>query len=201
MVTTLVTASTILPVSLADAKTHLRVSSTTEDSYITGLIWVATEEVQKYTRRKLLRQTWKYYLDDWPCSDRFQLPYGQLKSITSVTYLGTTGNSNTLAAGNYIADTYSDPGRVVLQSSGSWPSGSLYPSNPIAVQYVCGYSTSSTGLPKSLSHALKICITDLYENRQGTIISVGHIVSRETMQCMETLLWNYRLYGINGNGW
>ena len=52
-----VTAPGVEPVSVTEAKAHLRVSGSSEDTYIGALIKVATEHAESYLNRRLVQQT------------------------------------------------------------------------------------------------------------------------------------------------
>lgn len=56
------------PISLIEAKTHLRVDSdfTTDDNLIRGLIVAARQEAEQICRRSLITQTWKLAIDQFP---------------------------------------------------------------------------------------------------------------------------------------
>jgi uncharacterized phiE125 gp8 family phage protein len=72
-----------------------------------------------------------------------------------------------MSTDDYIVDTNSEPGRIVLPYDGSWPSDTLYPVNPINIEYVAGYGTS-TNVPKTIKQAMKLIVGDLYENRENS---------------------------------
>ena len=124
----------------------------------------------------------------------FSKAFGQLKSAVApiVTYIDSDGDTNTFAAADYIVDTDSEPGRIVLDYGEVWPSGVLYPSNPIIVEYVCGYGDDGSDVPAGIRHAMKLIISDMYEKRET--ILVGTIMSHSRIA--ENLLWPYRLRGL-----
>lgn len=66
MATKRVTPPAIEPVTLDEAKAHLRVDINAEDSLITRLISDAREWVERFLRRSLITQTWALYLDAFP---------------------------------------------------------------------------------------------------------------------------------------
>ncbi len=66
MALTLFTPPTAEPVSLEEAKRHLRVDGNDEDVDILGLITAAREQAERHTRRQLLTATWDLKLDRFP---------------------------------------------------------------------------------------------------------------------------------------
>lgn len=171
------TAPTVEPVTVADAKTHLRITHDDEDALIAGLIKAATAWAEHETGRALVQQTLLYTLDDWPAGDFIVLPKPPLRSVTSVKWLTTAGVETTLTAStDYVADTGSEPGRVCLPYNGSWPSSSLYPIRPIRVTYVAGYAPTTgtpvdyrANIPQAIKQAILLRVGDLYELREGLV--------------------------------
>jgi uncharacterized phiE125 gp8 family phage protein len=157
----LVTPPANLPITLGEAKAHLRIESTftDDDAYIRSLIFSATTQVESITRRKLVTQTWKSFYDDWP--KRWELPFGQLQSVTSVTYVGSDDVVNTdfNEGDEWTADTDSDPGRIVLKYGETYPGGSLATENPIYVEFVAGYGSHSTQTITAATNASPIVVT------------------------------------------
>jgi uncharacterized phiE125 gp8 family phage protein len=168
------TAPTQLPITLEDAKEHLSIYDENDDGYVNLLIAAATDMVEQITMRRLFTQTWIAYFDKWPTTDYIRLPFGQLQSVTSVKYLDSDQAVNTMTASEYTVDTTSEPGRVVLNYGESWPTETLHTSNPIYIEFVCGY-TSEELIPQRIQHAIKLKIADMWENRESVV--VGTIVS------------------------
>jgi uncharacterized phiE125 gp8 family phage protein len=194
MKTSLVTAPAAEPVSLADAKLHLRIETayTADDTYITALLSLAREYVELVTNRKLITQTWKYYPEDWPCRDYIDVPHGKLQSVTSVVYYDSDGTATTMPSSDYIVESATDPGRIVLAYGESWPSATLYPSNPIHIQFVCGYGLAGSTVPTPIIQAIKIMVSDMYEQRESAI--VGRSVTMTKV--IDNLLFPYRLWNF-----
>lgn len=186
----LVTGPASEPVSLDEAKSQLRVDGNDENDFITGLITAAREHVEQVSRRSLMPQTWRLSLDAWPCSDEIELPKPPLQSVTSVIYKDTVGAQTPLSTSAYIADSDSEPGRVVLAYGQSWPSGTLYPANPIQITYVAGYSNADA-VPAWAKQALKLIIGHWYENREDTI--AGTIIKGIPLGA-DSLIWLNRAY-------
>jgi hypothetical protein len=60
-------------------------------------------------------------------------------------------------------------GRVVLPYGGSWPSVTLFPSNPIIIRFTCGWTTA-TLVPYKIKAAIKMIAAKLYESRGEDIL-------------------------------
>lgn len=171
---TLVTGPVKKPVSLKEAKEHLQVDVgwTDDDSFIKSLIAVATKKAEGYLRRKLITQTWKVFMDSWPHGDII-LPFGQLQSVTHVKYTDTDGDqAEWTAATYYEVDTDSEPGRITLRYGQAYPSAALAPKNPIEIQFVCGYGLLGSSVDERIVHAMKLMISDMYENREDVVVGM-----------------------------
>lgn len=150
-------------------------ADTTEDDLLTSLIQAAREHVENITRRALLTQTWYAYLDEFPADlDFIRLPYGNLASVTSVKYKDSDGTETTMTVTtDYLVETNGEQcGRIVLPYGVSWPSVTLYPSNPITIEFVCGW-TAAASIKASIVAALKLILADLWTNREGAILRPG----------------------------
>jgi uncharacterized phiE125 gp8 family phage protein len=138
-----------------------------EDTWLNDAIATAREHIEDITRRALLTQAWYYYLDSFPDKDFIRLPFGNLQSVTSVKYKDSDGTEHAMTVTDYIVETNGEGcGRIVLPYGISWPSVSLYPSNPITIEFVCGW-TAAASIPKKIRHALLMICADLYENREA----------------------------------
>jgi len=185
----LVTAPAAEPITLAEAKVHLRVDITDDDSLITALIVTARQHVEAITRRALITQTWDLTLDAWPDGDTILVPLPPLQSVTSVTYKDSAGTVYTMPVTDYIVDKVEEPGRIVLAYGKTWPSATLYPAGAITVRFAAGYG-DATKVPQAIKQAMLLLIGQWYESRET--ISIGNIVN-ELPFTVEALLWPYRV--------
>ena len=168
----IVTAPAAEPVSLTEAKLHLRVDHATEDDLITSLITLAREEIERMTDVMLITQTWDWSMDAF-FTDEIKVPLWPLASVSSIKYLDEDSNESTIAAANYAVDAASRPGRIAWKSSYSFPAVELYPVNAVTVRMVVGFGTAGTNVPKRFIQALKLLIGHFYENREAVYSSVG----------------------------
>lgn len=158
------------PISLEEAKSHLRVDSSADDTYITGLISAATDYVERLTNRALVSQTIEFTTT--ALNTEIVLPRAPATSLTSVSYVDSDGNTQTVNSGVYGLDTTATPSRIRLKHDQSLPSVSLETVNPVTVEYVAGYATAS-GVPEPLRAAVKMFVSHLYENREPMLIGTS----------------------------
>jgi uncharacterized phiE125 gp8 family phage protein len=187
MILTLVTAPAIEPITLQEAKDHMRVDHAYDDALIEPLITAAREMVESITRRALITQTWDYYLDTFP--NVLRLPMSPLQSISSITYTDVDGASQTLSSAVYVVDSDHEPGRVYEGYSQSWPSTQSI-RKAVKVRYVAGYGDAAVDVPMPIRQAMLLIIGHLYENREPYI--TGTTISKSPMAA-ESLLGPYRV--------
>lgn len=178
-------ASTV--VSLAEAKTFLRIDSDydDDDAYIISLIDVATSVVEEFTRRRLISQTFNIFYDEFP--SYIDLQIGEVASVTHIKYYDTSNSLQTLAASNYDVDTKIRPGRIYESENGDFPDTFERP-NAVEVEFVVGATAGE--VPAPIKQAMFIVIGRYYENRQDVV--TGTIAS-ELPLMVNHLLTPYRL--------
>jgi len=165
------TAAADTPVTLTEAKAHLRYDLTTEDTLITTLIKVATEYAEKRLSRALITQTWDLYLEDFPAEDTIILPFPPLQTISHVKYYDKNNILQTWASSNYDVDSIREPGRIVQSATGAGYPNTYDRPNAVNIRFVVGYGAASTNVPETIRAGIKLLISHLFENREG--ITVG----------------------------
>ncbi len=170
---TVIVAPSEEPIGLPEAKSRLRVDGTDDDNDITEMIVAAREYCEKWQGKTYFTTTLEKTWDCWPWCNSIELPRATpLQSVTSVIYKDQAGNATTWPADQYIVDTDSTPGRILLAYGCSWPSGILYPANGIRIRYVAGHGAQSPPVPFSsaVRQAIFWIINHLYENREAATI-------------------------------
>jgi uncharacterized phiE125 gp8 family phage protein len=156
-------------------------ATTAEDDALTAILYASIEHIQDITGRKLLTQTWDYYLQEWPDKDFIKVPFGNLQNTTGVepvvSWKGTDGTETTLTVTtDYLVETNGEwIGKIVLPYGGSWPSGSLYPSNPIKIRFTCGW-TAAADVPYLLKSAILLWAENLHQHG-GRSADLGGLVN------------------------
>lgn len=149
----LVTAPSSLPVSLAEAKAHLRVDHSDDDDLIEGLVAAAVSHFDGRTGilgRALEAQTWEMVLDAFPAS--IVLPLEPVVSVTSVTFADADGADQVIAVEGYTLR-----GATISPVAG-WP----VTTGSIRIRWVAG-----TGCPPAMRHAIKLLVGHWYVHREA----------------------------------
>lgn len=137
----LVSGPRALPISLTQAKAHLKVDVTDDDVLISGLIRAVTNDVQNELWRQLVTATFDDKRDQFPAC--WELPRSPLRKIEHVKYLDDDGDEQTLGSSIYRVDAFSEPGRLVLDYAQTWPN--TYPViNAVTARFIGGYATPFT---------------------------------------------------------
>tara|TARA_R100000655_G_scaffold83884_1_gene123489 strand:+ start:1042 stop:1704 length:663 start_codon:yes stop_codon:yes gene_type:complete len=185
---TISTAWSETAITLAEAKTHLRIDGSEDDTYLNALISTAQFTAEKYTGRAITNQTLKLGLDGLPYADDNKyypegfftapdinrslgyivLPRPPLVSVTHFKYYDEDNTATTFATSNYHVDTQTEPGRLVLKRGKTFPSASdLRTANAYEITYVAGYGSSRDDVPTPIKQAIKLLVAHLFENREA----------------------------------
>lgn len=157
----LLTPPAVEPVTLAEMKDYLRISSASEDDLLTGLIATARETVEKLTGTALVSQSWRLYLDDWPQQGIVRIPCYPIALIAAVTAYGPEGDPTVIDAGDIFLDASLRPARLYLAS----PAIALRPMNGMEIDFVAGFGEAGTDVPDGLRRAIKVLVAHCYEFR------------------------------------
>ncbi|MFA5433133.1 MAG: head-tail connector protein [Candidatus Paceibacterota bacterium] len=191
----LITAATTEPISLTEAKAHLRVTSTDEDTLIGAIIKAARQSAESMTRRSLASQVFEIALDDFP-EEEIILPMPPVESITSIKYKNSDGVETTWDSAKYVFYN-SEPAKIIPAYGEVFPSFTPYPAGAVKVRFIAGYKTSgadvSLVMPEAIKQALLLLIGSFYENRED-LLSKGHI-PKSLPFGVDALLYPYRIWG------
>jgi uncharacterized phiE125 gp8 family phage protein len=177
------------PITLTEAKTHLNVSGSHDDTYITSLITAARRAVERYLNRALVTQQWKVYYSNW-CNE-MAVPFGKLQSVQTVKYYDTGGTFQTLTASTfYWVVTTSEPGKIVRKYDANFPELQYGRPDSIEIAFTCGFG-SGDSVPDDIKHAIKLLIANYYEHRGDVVIGA---VANKIPSHVSDLLHSYKLY-------
>jgi uncharacterized phiE125 gp8 family phage protein len=153
------------PITLDEAKAHLRILTSDDDEYITALIETAREYCEEYTGRALITQTIEAFVDEAPPA-AITLPKPPLQTVASVVFTAEDGTETTAPATDYHVDANGFYGVITLKSGKSWPSPTLLPSSGIKITYDAGYGDDETDVPRRIRQAMLLLIGHWYEHRE-----------------------------------
>lgn len=159
-----ITAPAAFPVTLADAKAHLRVDHSDSDAMITAYLEAATVHLDGYggvLGRALINQEWRQDFDGFCRILRLPLPN---VSAAAVTYDDADGVEQTVSSGSFriLSDHLSS--YVAASLDTVWPSARL-DAGSVRVTFTAGYGAAPADVPASLRSAILLMVGDLYENR------------------------------------
>src|SRR3546814_312813 len=149
------------PVSLAEAKAHLRV--TDDDPYISDLsayVTAARKHVEALLNASIVTQTRTLELDAFPADGRISLPYGPVTGVSEIAYTDTDGNAATV-------DSHTRSKDVVTPAYGeTWPA-TRDQIGAVTITYTAGMMAGSpaTLADADITAAIKLVLGDLEDNR------------------------------------
>lgn len=193
----IVTPPAVEPVSLAEAKLHLRVSIDDDDTLITSLIAAARLRAEALLRQTLIATTFDWFLDGFPASAngyfnrlvRLQgpgpqwLPNGAailivpnrpLVSVASVKYYDPAGVLQAVDPATYFVSTGLGS-RIQPLVGHVWPV--VRPQiDGVVIRYTAGYADASA-VPENVKAAMKLMIGTWYEHREEVADAATYPVS------------------------
>ena len=185
----LVTPPAEEPVSLAEAKQHLRVDGGDDDLLIGSLITAARQAAETKTGRQLITARWKLVLDAFPGPSLMQSATGAsfslpghaillakcpVQSVVSIEFLDMNGTTQVMPASDYVLDAACEPARLTPAFGKTWPP-TLPQMGAVSVTFDAGYGTASA-VPEGLKSWIKLRVGSLYGHREEmSVLSRGRI--------------------------
>jgi uncharacterized phiE125 gp8 family phage protein len=165
MTAVLISGPALEPVSLNEAKAHLRMDTTDEDTLISSLIAAARLHVEAYTHRVFITQTWVIYLDQWPQAQPLRLPITPVQSVSAINIYDQDNTFVTTDATNYVVDALSTPARILWRGPGATPRPQRK-LNGIEIIVTAGYGAAGGQVPQPIRQAILMLIAQWFEHRQ-----------------------------------
>ena len=170
MTQVLITPPALEPLSLAEAKAHLRLDTTDEDDLVTALIVAARQLIERETRRALITQTWRVIFDAWPDPNTIRIPLAPFISVTAVRIFDVANTPSVLNPASYFVDA--QPGAARLYFT-------IAPPNPgrviagIELDVVAGYGPAAANVPELLRLAIRMLVARWFEARGDAAADTG----------------------------
>lgn len=161
------TAPALEPISVDDLSDHARIDIPDEDLLLQGYIASAREWVENETNVSLGSRTVMLKLDAFP-TDGFpiEIRFPPLSSVTSITYVDSSGSNQTWDSASYRVSTTSRPGRIEPVYGQIYPF--TYPViDAVTVTAVVGYSTPAS-VPQCAKQAIRFLAALYFQKREPT---------------------------------
>ena len=187
----LVSAPAIEPITLSEAKTHLRVDGATDDTLVNSLIVTSRLHIEAALSIALITQNWRLVLDCWPVGDTLNVPLRPLSAVTEVRVIDGQGVPKIIDAISYSVDLVSNVPRIISRS-GYWPMPGVRTSG-IEIDVAAGYGDTTVDVPQPIRQALLLLIAHWYENREPAAIAtpaaripdtVGSLLEPYRVRCL-----------------
>lgn len=184
------------PLSLQEAKDHLRVDFEDDDAYISGLISAARAYAETLQNRTLAPTGFEYILDCFPSrlyghyngfeyagrSKPIRLPRMPLIALESIRYTRADGTVVTLPGTGYKVK---EDGDIVPSYNTCWPIEALDVGDAVRVTFTAGYAPEE--VPRTTIQGMLLLIGHWYENREA--VYIGSKVPASIPFGVDSLLW------------
>ncbi len=162
------------PVTVAEAKTHLRIDGDADDVLLGSLILTSRLHMEAALSLALITQSWKLVLDRWPKKACVDIPLGPLQALTAVKVKNSSGVAQTVAPTNYLVDIASRPARLIW--NGDDPPQPGVKAGGIEIDFVAGFGATAASVPAPLRHGLLMLTAHWYEHRDP--VEIGSTTTR-----------------------
>jgi uncharacterized phiE125 gp8 family phage protein len=182
-----ITPASTYPVSLTEAKSHLKVDTTADDTYITSIIKAATQLSEEYTNRLFIDT-----VIDQTCSDFAQLQTlfkSKVSAVAHVKYYDSDNSLQTLSATVYDTQLNYEPSQIQLAENQSFPTITKR-NDAVVARYTVGYGSAASDVPEIIKQAILLTIGNFYQNRNSVVI--GRIATELPMN-VKWLLDTYKV--------
>ena len=165
----------IEPLTVLEAKNHLRVDVSEDDALIGILISASREACEAFIHGYLITQQFELSLYQFPNdASPIKIPAEPFVSVQSMTYTDWLNAVHTMVAGTDFLVDPTEPPSLVLPPNSQWPGSSLWPVAPIKVEITVGFGSSEVSVPYLYRAGMLMTIAHWYENRE-TVVSTGAI--------------------------
>lgn len=158
MALTLIAPPSAEPLSLDEAKAHLRIDTGTEDTLIGVLITAARHAVEVRTGRALITQGWRWVLDETPAAP-LVLARQPVQTIDAVSVRDAAGEWVSLVEGAWRL-IEGEPMRIA--PAGPWGYGRA---GGVRIDFTAGYGDAAA-VPEDLKQAVRLLVAHFYEQRE-----------------------------------
>lgn len=175
------------PISLAQAKAHLRQYFDDEDDYISGLIVAARQMAEGRLNRSLVPQTRTATFD---AADRcYTLRKPPLISVDAVYTVDEDGLQTAIDSADYRTTYAIDPPKLKPTSTARWHTA-VNSGETLVVEYTAGYNPGE--VPTPIIQWMLAVIGTMYAQRESIVVGVS--VSSVPNEFLNLQLQPYMVY-------
>lgn len=173
MALVLTSGPAVEPITLAEAKAHLRVDGSAEDTLISSLIITSRLHIEAALGLALITQSWSFFLDAWPPGNELALPLRPAQSIAAVKLYAADESVAIVPADTYLLDGTGSPARLVRRANLGWPKPARA-GNGIEVAFVAGYGDAAADVPAPIRQAILLLVAHWHEHREPVAIGAAN---------------------------
>jgi uncharacterized phiE125 gp8 family phage protein len=151
------------PVTVPEAKAHLRIDGSAEDVLIQSLILTSRLHLEASLNLALITQSWTFVLDRWSKDQTIELPLSPLLSVDAVRVKTGVSTFTAVPATSYVVDIASRPPRLVWNATAK--PNPYPPANGIEIDFTAGFGATAPLVPAPLRHAALLLVAHWYEHR------------------------------------
>ncbi|MCL4766442.1 MAG: head-tail connector protein [Hyphomicrobiaceae bacterium] len=170
----LTAAPAVEPITVDEAKAHLRIDHGEEDALLASLIATSRLQIEAAVGIALITQSWSWRLDAWPDPSAVALPMRPVQSVDAVRIMAADGSIEALSPEQFLVDGASLQPRL-LSTSGAW---SLPGARALGIEiaFTAGFGGAASDVPPPIRQALLILVAHWYEHREAA--GVGEAAAR-----------------------
>lgn len=187
-------APAVLPISVAEAKAHLRVEHDEDDAMIGAMLAAAVARLDGWSGilgRCLIEQQWTLPLRRFPSAPGIALPFPDV-SVATIGYHPADGSTETeFPSANWWLVETTASSAILLASGASWPATADRP-NAVMMTMTVGYGATAEDVPAPIRSAILLMVGDLYRNRETTGQGSATLGTIPMSTTVEALLAPYR---------
>ena len=160
-------------------------TNSTASPELNSWIPAARQVCETFTRRRLIEQVidWKLDACDVPSGSAvLRFPFGNVTTLTSISYVDTSGTTQTWSSSEYMTDLPTGEkctrGRIQPRYGYTWPS-TRDQIAAMTFRVTAGYGATRASVPEGLKVGMKALISHWDRSREA--VNVGNIVSEVPM--------------------
>jgi uncharacterized phiE125 gp8 family phage protein len=177
-------------ITTSEAKAHLKVDTTADDTLIGNLIAAAVQSAEAFTNRFFLTTQIIQYGDKW--EDISYLFKSKVSLVVDVKYYDKDNSLQTLSTDIWLSDIKHQPARIGLKPDKDFPQLANR-INAVEAKYKVGYGDTAGDVPQGIKQAVLLTIGNWYQNREQVV--VGRIAT-ELPKSAQYLLEQYKVQTI-----